>query len=100
MGHGRTREEQMRAKRLKVHRGPEARARRWHQREERSVWREHPRHGWASHAADGFRTTNCRWPQGAEELSQGMVRIGTRCRRQRKKSRHPVTLGPKTTMRQ
>ena len=29
--------------------------------EERSVWREHPRHGWASHAADGFRTMACRY---------------------------------------
>jgi len=28
------------------------------------------------------------------------ARLGLRCRRRRKKSRHPVTLGPKTNMRQ
>lgn len=29
--------------------------------EERAVWRERPRHDWASHGADGFRTMACRW---------------------------------------
>ena len=91
MGHGRTREEQMRAKRLKVivvpklgladginavrtilplcdfDAGPTADGlkalknyrKEWD--EERSVWREHPRHDWASHGADGFRTMACRY---------------------------------------
>src|SRR5215208_1008699 len=29
--------------------------------EERSVWRERPRHDWASHGTDGFRTMACRY---------------------------------------
>lgn len=29
--------------------------------EERAVWRERPRHDWASHGSDGFRTMACRW---------------------------------------
>ena len=90
-GTGRTREEQMRAKRLKVvvvpklgladginavrtilplcdfDAGPTADGlkalknyrKEWD--EERSVWREHPRHDWASHGADGFRTMACRY---------------------------------------
>jgi hypothetical protein len=115
-GTGRTREEQMRAKRLKVivvpklgladginavrtilplcdfDAGPTADGlkalknyrKEWD--EERSVWREHPRHDWASHGADGFRTMACRYREAR--------------RRRRKKNRHPGTLGPKTNMRQ
>lgn len=29
--------------------------------EERGVWRDRPRHDWASHGADGFRTAASRW---------------------------------------
>jgi hypothetical protein len=31
--------------------------------EERAVWRDRPRHDWASHGADGFRTLAGRWKE-------------------------------------
>ena len=54
--------------------------------EERSVWREHPRHDWASHGADGFRTMACRYREALPPP--------------KKEKPPPLTLGLKMNMRQ